>query len=99
MSSISLRYGKHSKPVKAYIGWYDDPGGSETVLSHGRIKSVVKEVVRDMGFHEGELDNKVEVIEALLGDDGNQILDGYAEDGPTLRRIIEHELEQRESYR
>ena len=35
----------------------------------------MEEVVRDMGFRECELDNKLEVIEALLGDDGRQLLE------------------------
>ena len=43
-----------------------------TKLSHDGIKSAVEEVVRDMGC---ELDNKLEVIEALLGEDGRQLLD------------------------
>ena len=59
----------HSK-AKAFTGWYDDPGKSESEFSHGGIKSVVEEVIRDMAFREGELDNKLEVIEALLGHDG-----------------------------
>lgn len=79
-------------------GWYDDPGTSESESSHGDIKSIVEEVAQDMGFCEGELDNKLEVIEALLGDDGRQLLESDAESGKTLRKIIEDELEE-EDYR
>lgn len=98
MHSISLRYGPpelgmHSK-VTAFTGWYDDPGTGETIFSHGGIKSVVGEVVRDMGFREHELGDKLEVIEALLGDDGRQLLESHAQDGTTLRKIIEDELEE-----
>jgi hypothetical protein len=100
MHSISLRYGLHRRGMrleaKSFMGWYDDPGTSETELSHGGIKSVVENVVRHMGFLEGELDNKLEVIEALLGKDGRKILDSYPEDGATLRKIIEEEMELEE---
>jgi hypothetical protein len=78
----------------AFTGWYDDPGTSDSESSHGGIKSVVEEVVRDMGFRECELDNKLEVIEALLGDDGRQLLESDAQEGTTLRKIIEDELEE-----
>ncbi|KAN0126609.1 hypothetical protein V8E52_000249 [Russula decolorans] len=64
--------------------------------SHDGVKSVVEEVVRDMGFRECELDNKLEVIEALLGDDGRQLSEGEAHEGTTLRETIEDELEMRE---
>ena len=101
MHSISLKYdhhrGRRSKAT-AFTGWYDDPGTSESESSHGDIKSIVEEVAQDMGFCEGELDNKLEVIEALLGDDGRQLLESDAENGKTLRKIIEDELEE-EDYR
>jgi hypothetical protein len=87
-----------SLKATAFTGWYDDPGTSDTKSSHGGIKSVVEEVVRDMGFREHELDNKLEVVEALLGDDGRKILESYAQDGTTLRKIIEDDLEE-EVYR
>ena len=93
MQSISFQYGPpHRGKTKAFTGWYDDPGTSETISKHGGIKSVVKEIVRDMGFHGCEID-ELEVIEALLGDDGRELLESYAQDGPTLRKIIEDELE------
>jgi hypothetical protein len=99
MHSISLQYGPrrgmHSKAT-AFIGLYDDPGGSVRGLSHDGIKSVVEEVVRDMGC---ELDNKLEVIEALLGDDGRRLLKSHAQDGITLRKIIEEELEEEQGDR
>jgi hypothetical protein len=81
---------------EAFTGWYDDPGTSETEFSHGGIKYVVEQLVQDMGFREQELDNilKLEVIEALLGDDGRQILESYAQEGTTLRKIIEDDLEE-----
>jgi hypothetical protein len=85
----------HSKAT-AFIGLYDDPGGSVRGLSHDGIKSVVEEVVRDMGC---ELDNKLEVIEALLGDDGRRLLKSHAQDGITLRKIIEEELEEEQGDR
>jgi hypothetical protein len=47
-----------------------------------------------MGFRECELDNQLEVIEALLGNDGRQILEGHTQDGPTFRKIIENGLEE-----
>jgi len=84
----------------AFTGSYADPGTSVSGFSHDGIKSVVEEVVRDMGFRESELDNKLEVIEALLGGDGRQLLGGHdhAWDEKTLRKIIEDELEQEERY-
>jgi hypothetical protein len=101
MHSISLRYGPprgvRSK-ARAFTGSYGDPGESVSELSHGGVKSVAEEVVRDMGFRECEIDNKnkLAVIEALLGDDGRQLLESHAEDrvGPTLRTIIEDEKEE-----
>jgi hypothetical protein len=80
----------------AFTGWYDALGASVSRSSHDGVKSVVEEVVRDMGFRECELDNKLEVIEALLGDDGRQLSEGEAHEGTTLRETIEDELEMRE---
>ena len=74
---------------------------SETEFSHGRIKSVVNEVVQDLGFREREIDNELEVIEALLGDDGRELLESYAQDShgpPTLRKVIEDDLGELEDY-
>jgi hypothetical protein len=51
-----------------------------------------------MGFRECELDNKLEVIEALLGDDGRQLLGGHAQDETTLKKVIEDELEEDDLY-
>ena len=97
MHSIFLQYGPtrgiHSK-AKAFTGWYDDPSMSESGCSHGGIKSVVENIVRDMGLRENELENKLEVIEALLGDDGKELLESYAKEGTTLKKIIEDELER-----
>lgn len=97
MHSISLKYGHRGSrsEVTAFTGWYQDPGISlDSKSSHGNMKSIVEEVAQDMGFREGELDNKVEVIEALLGDDGRQLLESHAEEGKTLRKIIEDEIEE-----
>ena len=107
MSSITLQYGPpgdgmHSKGI-AFTGWYDDDSGiSQSVSSHGGIISIVDEVVRDMGFNEGELDDKLrlEIIEALLGADGRPMLDSVpkrARDGkvgPALRDVIKGKLEE-----
>jgi hypothetical protein len=79
----------------AFTGWYDDPGISRCGYSHGGINSVVEEIVRDMGFRESELDNKLEILEALLGDDGRQLLENHA-DETTLRKIVEDELNTEE---
>jgi hypothetical protein len=107
MHSISIQYdpphdGMRHSPVTAFTGWYDDPGTSETYFSHGNMKSVVEKVVRDMGFRERELDNKLEVIEALLGDDGRQLLDSHSgswdETSESLKKIIEDELEDHKDY-
>jgi hypothetical protein len=78
----------------AFTGWYDDPGISMTEYSHGGIKSVVEEVVRDLGFRESELDNKLvmEVLDALLGDDGRKLLENHTNE-TTLRKVIEDELD------
>jgi hypothetical protein len=51
-----------------------------------------------MGFRECELDNKLEAIEALLGDDGRQLLEGHAQDETTLKKVIEDELEEDDLY-
>jgi hypothetical protein len=51
-----------------------------------------------MGFRESELENTLEVNDALLGDDGKQLLESPARVGSTLRKIIEDELEQEECY-
>ena len=99
--SISLEYGSpHCELYSlatAYAGLYADPGISKRGFSHGGIKFVVEEVVQDMGFREHELDNslKLEVLEALLGDDARELLHGDAVDaaGTTLRKIIEDDLE------
>ncbi len=82
----------------AFTGRYFDPATLVSASSHGGVKSVAEEVVRDMGFRESELDNKLEVIEALLGDDGRQLLDGHGhvEDGATLRKVIEDEVLEEE---
>jgi hypothetical protein len=77
----------------AFTGSYGDPGILKSKSSHGGVKSVVEEVVRDMGFRESELRNKLEVIEALLGDDGRRLLESHAENETTLREVIEDELE------
>jgi hypothetical protein len=90
--SLSLRYGCGVK-AKAFTSCYDDPGISTSALSHGGINSVVEEVARDMGFGRGELD-KLEVIEALLGPDGSELLESHPPEGITLREIIEDELEE-----
>jgi len=81
----------------AFTGWYDDPGMSMSGFSHGGIQSVVEEVVRDMGFRESELDNKLvmEVLDALLGGDGRRLLENYALE-TTLRKIIEDKLDREE---
>ena len=100
MHSITIIYGpphrdgKHSKAT-AYTGLYDDPGTTESESTHGNIKSVVEKVVRDMGFRGDELGNELEIIEALLGDDGRQLLESRPQDGPTLRKIIKDELEEK----
>jgi hypothetical protein len=98
MHSISLQYGlPHCEmhgPVTAFTNSYDDPGITFINSSHGGIKSVVEEVVRDMGLSERELDNKLELIEALLGDDGRQLLESHPEDGTPLKKIIEDELDE-----
>ena len=96
MHSISLQYGPRRgtySEAKGFTGWYQDPGMSRTRYSHGGIRSVVEEVVRDMGFHESELDNKVEVLEALLGDDGKRLVEKHTGPGVTLRKTIEDEIE------
>jgi len=88
MHSIFLQYGPPRRGMhsKAFTGWYDDdPGTSVTKYSHGGVKSVVEEVVRDMGFRESELDYKLEIIEALLGDDKRELLERYAQDGTTTQ--------------
>ena len=75
---------------------YTDPGTTEFKSTHGNIKSVVEKVVRDMGFRGDELGNEL-IIEALLGDDGRQLLESRPPDeryGPTLREIIKDELEE-----
>lgn len=100
MHSITLEYdsldpGKKSTRAEAFIGWYDDPGTGESELNHGGIKSVVEEVVRDMGLSEGELDSHLKVLEALLGDDGRQLLESH-DDEKTLSQIIDEELEEEE---
>ena len=99
MHSISLQYGPPHRRMRskatAFTGWYEDPGTSlESELSHGGVKSVVEEVVQDMGLRENQLDNKLEVIEALLGDDGRRLLESH---GRTLalRKVIEDELEEK----
>ncbi|KAK2756135.1 hypothetical protein FQN54_005543 [Arachnomyces sp. PD_36] len=98
MHSITLEYdsldpGKGPTRVKAFIGWYDDPGTGEVALNHGGIKSVVDEVVRDMGLGEGELGSQLEVLEALLGDEGRQLLKKN-DDEKTLSQIIDEELKE-----
>ena len=103
---ISLQYGPPGEGTQSkatvFTGWYDDDSGiSQSLSSHGGIKSVVGDVVRDMGFREGEIDDKLklEVIEALLGGDGRQILDivpKRARDGKVLsalKDVIKDELE------
>jgi hypothetical protein len=81
----------------AFTGQYDDPGTLVAASSHGGVKSVAEEVVRDMGFREAELDNKLDVIEALLGNDGRRLLEGRADDAfATLRKVIEDEVEEEE---
>jgi hypothetical protein len=96
MHSISLRYGPphgmHSKAT-AYTGRYDD-GTTVSESFHDDIKSVVNEVVRDMGFRECEFHYKLEVIEALLGDDGRQLLESNYMEETTLRKVIEDELDE-----
>ncbi|KAI0286119.1 hypothetical protein BGY98DRAFT_930322 [Russula aff. rugulosa BPL654] len=97
MHSIFLQYGPTrgiNSKGKAFTGWYDDPQISASGFSHGDIKSIVEKVVRDMGLRESELENKLEVIEALLGDDGKELLESHVK-GKTLRKIIEDELDQR----
>jgi hypothetical protein len=97
--SISLQYGPPRRGMRpnarAFTGWYDDPGRSVDDYSHGGVKSVAEEVARDMGLQESELDSdkKLEVIEALLGADGRQLLESHARDETTLRKVIEDELE------
>lgn len=93
MHSITLQYGRSK--ATAFTGGYADPGTSGIEHSHGGIKSVVKKVVKGMGFHGSEHYNETEVIEALLSRDGGQLLDLHAQiDGrPTLRETIEDKLE------
>lgn len=83
--------------AKAFTGWYVDPGPSLYQSSHGYIKAVVAELVQDMGFLGGGDEDDtllVEVIEALLGDDGKQLLESCVEEGTPLRKVIEDELEE-----
>jgi hypothetical protein len=82
----------HSKAT-AYTGRYDD-GTTVSESFHDDIKSVVNEVVRDMGFRECEFHYKLEVIEALLGDDGRQLLESNYMEETTLRKVIEDELDE-----
>jgi hypothetical protein len=60
----------------------------------------VEDVVKGMGFRESERYNELEVIEALLGRDGGQLLDLHAQiyRRPTLRETIEDKLELEEYY-
>ena len=104
MYSISLKYGAlpdgMHPTAKAFTGGYFDGSGIHKLRSsHGGIKSVVEEVVRDMGLRECELDNKAEVIGALLGDDGMYLLESWwwarRVDETPLREIIEYELEEK----
>jgi hypothetical protein len=84
--------------MKAFTGSYIDPGPSLYQSSNGGIKCVAAELARDMGFRGGKVDDKLpmEVIEALLGDDGRQLLDSCVEEGTPLRKVIEDELEEDE---
>jgi hypothetical protein len=77
--------------VKAFTSSYMDVGLSMYQSSHGGIRYVVQELVKDMGFCGGEVDNKLqmEVMEALLGDDGKQLLGSCIEGGTPLREIID----------
>ncbi|KAG5641786.1 hypothetical protein DXG03_004190 [Asterophora parasitica] len=84
------------RDAEALTGRYDDSGTSESESTHGNVKSVVKEVARDMGLREVELDNELEVLEALLHHDGKQLLGRNAEEGKTLRKIIEDEITEEE---
>ena len=97
MHSITLQYGRSK--ATAFTGDYTDPGISEIEHSHGDIKLVVEDVVKGMGFRESKRYDELEVIEALLGRDGGQLLDLYAhiDHRPTLRETIEDDLEREES--
>jgi hypothetical protein len=100
MHSISLRYGgTHLPEARAFTSWYNDPGISKSGFSDGGVKSVVENVVRDMGLRGCEVGDKLEVLDALLGDDGKQLLESHPdEEGQTLRKVIEDELEKEESF-
>lgn len=104
MLYIFLHYGDSGDATRsrarAFSGRYSDPQIRGIGYSHGRIKSVVGEVARDMGLREGELENKLEMIDALLGDDGKELLDSPPWEGPRepLRKVIEDELEMKECY-
>jgi hypothetical protein len=98
--SISLHYGpRHGMclpepEAKAFIGSYSDPQMALSGFSHGGVRSVVEKVVRDMGVRECEFGNKLEVIDALLGDDGKKLLESHTHKKITLRKIIEDKLEE-----
>jgi hypothetical protein len=100
--SISLQYGPphggtRSLKATAFICKYDHLQASLSESAHGGVKSVVEEMVRDMGFREGDI-NKLEVIGVLLGDDGRQLMESQAVDGTTLGEIIEDELDENKSH-
>ncbi|KAI0263508.1 hypothetical protein BGY98DRAFT_940216 [Russula aff. rugulosa BPL654] len=74
--SLLNSFGKTGRQAETFMAWYDDgSGATDTAYAHGGIRSVVEEVIRDMGFRESELDIElvVKVIGALLGDDGMEI--------------------------
>jgi hypothetical protein len=56
---------------EAFVGEYNDPGTDMCERSHGQIKIVAREVLRDLGFTDEYETRKMELefIEALLGDD------------------------------
>jgi hypothetical protein len=87
----------HEMPLraKAFTGLYGDPGMDRYRSTHGGIKMIVAELVKDMGFSSGGEVNKLDVLESLLGDGARESLDRCVEEErPTFRKVIEEELEE-----
>jgi hypothetical protein len=85
--------------AKAFTAEYYDPTIVMYEYNHAGVKNHVTKVVRDLGFVGGEI-NELEMIEVLLGGDARGILERRNQnvensEPPTLREVIEDELEKR----
>jgi hypothetical protein len=89
--SASIKYGK-KQDLGAFASEYSDPGIEMFEATHGGVKTVLKNLLRDLGGG-GDLD-EIEMLGLLMGDDLEAMIDVELKKRyPSLRKVIIEQLE------